>query len=88
MGSTVSEGIAALTIGVLLVVVGLQLARRNHDFLLGEPAPIRVQNDVRQYVLGTPGVIEISELLVSFVGNASWVLARVRIDATLNGGQS
>ena len=43
-------------IGVLLVGVGLQLARRNHDFLLGEQAPPSVKSDVRSFIVAQPSL--------------------------------
>ena len=59
-GSSLPEAIAAVLIGVLLVAVGAQLARRNHDFLLGEQAPLAVKADVRAFVIGYPGVIAVN----------------------------
>ena len=87
-GSSLPEAFAAVLIGILLVAVGAQLARRNHDFLLGEQAPPAVKADVRAFVTGYPGVIAVRELLVTFVGPRQlWVLARVDIDDNLRGDE-
>ncbi len=87
-GSSVPEGVAAVIIGVLLVGVGWQLARRNRDFLLGEQAPPSVVESVRTFLLAFPGVVSIQELLVTFIGPRQlWVVARVDIEDTLTGSQ-
>lgn len=87
-GSSAPEGWAAAIIGVLLVGVGVQLARRNRDFLLGEQAPPRAKERIRAAVAATPGVVSVGELLVTFVGPRQvWVLARVDVDDRLRGDQ-
>ncbi len=87
-GWTSPEGIAAVLIGLLLIGVGLQLARRNRDFLLGEQAPPPVKERVRAFIIDYPGVVSIRELLVTFVGPRQlWVLARVDIEDTLRGNE-
>ena len=73
---------------MLLIGVGVQLGRRNHDFLLGEQAPPAVKDEVRAFVVGYPGVVSVSELLVTFVGPRQvWVLARVDVDDRLRGNE-
>ena len=87
IGSSVPEGVAAVLIGVLLVAVGVQLARRNHDFLLGEQAQPAAKERVRAYLLSVPGVLAVRELLVTFTGPRQvWVLARVDVEDSLRGG--
>jgi len=87
-GSSTPEGIAAVLIGLLLIGVGGQLARRNHDFLLGEQAPVAARTGVRSAISAFPGVVAVHELLVSFIGPRSlWVVARVGIDADLRGDE-
>ncbi len=83
-GISTSEGVAAVLIGLLLIAVGIQLARRNHDFLLGEQAPSRIKHVIAGSIVERPEVIAIRELLVTFVGPRQiWVLAKVHIDADL-----
>jgi cation diffusion facilitator family transporter len=85
-GSSVYEGMAAVIIGVLLMAVGLQLARRNRDFLLGEQASAATRDRVSKFIASTPGIVSIRELLVTFVGPRQvWVLARVDLDDNLRG---
>jgi len=87
-GSTTPEAVAAMGIGLLLIGVGVELARRNHDFLLGEQAPPSVKEPVEAFILGHPGVRSISELLVTFVGpRRVWVLARIDIADDLRGDE-
>ncbi len=85
-GSSMAEGWAATLIGVLLVGVGLQLARRNRDFLLGEQAPPAAKDRIRAAIVGFPGVTSVEELLVTFIGPRQvWVLCRVDIEDALRG---
>jgi len=87
-GSTAAEAVAAIAIGLLLIGVGAELARRNHDFLLGEQAPASVKEPVEAFILGHTGVVSISELLVTFVGpRRVWVLARIDIADDLRGDE-
>ena len=87
-GSTAPEAVPAILIGLLLVGVGVQLARRNHDFLLGEQASPVVKDEVSAFVVAYPGVVSVSELLVTFVGPRQvWVLARVDVDDRLRGDE-
>jgi cation diffusion facilitator family transporter len=85
-GSSAYEGWAATIIGLLLVGVGLQLARRNHDFLLGQQAPRAAKERIRATIAAFPGIVGVEELLVTFVGPRQvWVLCRVDIEDTLGG---
>ena len=87
-GSSSPEGWAATIIGVLLVGVGLQLARRNRDFLLGEQAPPAAKKRIRETIAAFPGITAVEELLVTFIGPRQvWVLCRVDIDDALHGDQ-
>ena len=87
-GSSTPEGWAATIIGVLLIGVGLQLARRNRDFLLGEQAPDAARERIRATIAGFPGIDAVVELLVTFTGPRQvWVLCRVDIDDALSGSQ-
>jgi cation diffusion facilitator family transporter len=87
-GSSAPEGWAATIIGVLLVAVGVQLARRNRDFLLGEQAPPAAKERIRSTIAAFDGVTGVEELLVTFIGPRQvWVLCRVDIDDELRGDQ-
>jgi cation diffusion facilitator family transporter len=85
-GSQVPDGVAALLIGLVLGYVALELARSNGDFLIGRRAPARIEADVRRTIASVPGVTDIKELLVTFLGPLQLrVLARVDIDDGLTG---
>lgn len=86
-GSAIPDGIAAIVIGLVLTVVGFELAKRNRDFLLGEQAPAGVRERIRARIEQTDGVVSVQELLVTFVGpRRIWVLARIDVDDALPGG--
>jgi cation diffusion facilitator family transporter len=85
-GSAVPDGIAAVLIGLLVAGVGVQLARRNRDFLVGEPASATARADVESLIAGYAGVMGIGELAVTFLGPRElWVLARIDVDDELSG---
>jgi cation diffusion facilitator family transporter len=87
-GSTAPDAIAAIVIGLLVGSVGWLLARRNRDFLVGEPAPERLRRELCSVIASTEGVVSVVELLVTFVGPRQvWVTARVDIDDSLTGGE-
>lgn len=80
-GSTVPDGLAAIAVGVLLAVVGFHLASRNRDFLIGEQAPRAIRERVRDTILTEPGVLEVHDLILSFIGPRQlWAIARVHVD--------
>jgi cation diffusion facilitator family transporter len=87
-GSSAPDGIAAVLIGLLVAGVGVQLARRNHDFLLGEPVAASTRARIETFLRQFPGVEDIRELVVTFLGPRQVrVLARVDIDDNLRGDE-
>ena len=85
-GSSIPEGVGAIAVGVLVGMVAVQLARRNHDFLLGQPVPPETRARVERSLLERPAVVSVSELDVTFIGpHRIWVLARIDIDDCLPG---
>jgi divalent metal cation (Fe/Co/Zn/Cd) transporter len=87
-GSSAPDGIAAVLIGLLVAGVGVQLARRNHDFLLGEPVAESTRARVETFLRQFPGVEDVRELVVTFVGPRQVrVLARVDVDDNLRGDE-
>ena len=87
-GSSSAEGWAATLIGLILVWVGIHLARRNRDFLLGEQAPAAAKDRIRATIAAYSGINAVEELLVTFIGPRQvWVVCRVDIDNTLRGDQ-
>ena len=85
-GSAIPDGIAAIMIGLLLGFVALRLASRNGDVLIGAQASTALRGQIEAALVAQPGVVEVSELLVTFIGPRQvWVVARVAIDAGMNG---
>jgi cation diffusion facilitator family transporter len=87
-GIAAIDAIAAIVIGLLVGAVGLVLADRNRDFLVGEPASEDLHVRISDVVASLPGIVGVSELLVTFVGpRRLWVAVRVDIDDALTGGE-
>jgi cation diffusion facilitator family transporter len=85
-GSAVSEGIAAILIGLLLGFVAFKLAARNGDILIGGQASPTIRDRIERVIAEQPGIVAITELLVTFIGpRRAWVVARVAMDEALNG---
>ena len=88
IGSSRPQAIAAVLIALILVGISLNLVRRNHDFLVGKTISAADRDRVHRFVLDYPGVIDVDELLITYVGPEQlWVIARVRVAADLTGGQ-
>jgi divalent metal cation (Fe/Co/Zn/Cd) transporter len=87
-GSSIYQGVAAVLIALLLIRVSLQLVRRNHDFLLGQPITPTDKERVQTFLLGYAGVTSVRQLIVTFIGPSQvWVIARLDIDDGLRGDQ-
>ena len=85
-GSAIPDAAGALTIGVFLAVVALDLTRRNRDFLVGGQASKALRDGLCQLISRQPGVTAVDELWVTFVGpRRLWVVARIQIDDALDG---
>lgn len=85
-GSVVPDAGAAILIGVLLGGVGLELTRRNRDFLIGEPAPSSIRKRIHEAISSQTGIVAVRELVVTFVGPQQlWVVTRVDVDDRLDG---
>jgi cation diffusion facilitator family transporter len=88
IGSSRPQAVAAVLIALLLIGISLRLVRRNHDFLVGQPIPSTDQDRVRAFLLAYPEVIDVGELLVTYLGPEQvWVLARLTVAGNLGGGQ-
>src|SRR5215210_8256242 len=57
------DGIASITIGVVLAIVAFSLARSSRGLLLGEAATKKAVEKIRQAITEHPNVIEVVELL-------------------------
>jgi cation diffusion facilitator family transporter len=85
-GSAIPDGIAAILIGVLLGFVAFRLAARNAASLIGGQATAALREKVGEMIAARPGIVAVTELLVSFIGpRRAWVVARVAIDEAMTG---
>jgi divalent metal cation (Fe/Co/Zn/Cd) transporter len=88
IGSLVPQAVAAVLISLVLIRISLRLVKRNHDFLLGQPIQPADRDRVRTFLLTYPGVTEVQELLVTYIGpDQVWVLVRLNIADDLRSGQ-
>ncbi len=67
-GDPVWDGIAAILIGVLLLLVAGSLARANVSLLIGRSVPARLQDELRAEIAGLPQVDDVPVLLTSVIG--------------------
>jgi cation diffusion facilitator family transporter len=85
-GSATADGIAAILVGLLLGFVAFHLAKRNGDVLIGGQAAAALRRKIETMIAGQPGIVEVTELLVTFIGpRQAWVVARVAIMETIDG---
>jgi cation diffusion facilitator family transporter len=62
-GGAYWDGVASITIGVVLAIVAFALARSSRGLLLGEAATEKSREAIRQAILAHPNVCEVIELL-------------------------
>ena len=87
-GSAIPDAVAAITIGLILGYVAVQLSRRNGDFLIGRQAPVEIRERVQTIIADQVGICTVVELLVTFLGpRRLWVLARIDVNDALSGAQ-
>ena len=87
-GSGVPDALASIAIGLLLCVVAVLLAHRNKTFLLGDTPSHEDEAAVEGVLRSVPGVVDLLELLVTYVGPQQiWVIARIDVDPALNGDE-
>jgi cation diffusion facilitator family transporter len=84
-GSAVSDGIAAISVGILLGFVAFQLAARNGDILIGGQVSAALRGRIGAMIVAQPGIVAVTELVVTFIGpRQAWVVARVVIDPAMS----
>jgi cation diffusion facilitator family transporter len=85
-GSGISDGIAAIVVGILLGFVAFQLAGRNGDILMGGQASAGLRDRIGRMIAAQPGIVAVTELVVTLIGpRQAWVVARVAIDQAMSG---
>ena len=79
---------AAILVGCLLVLVAVQLGRDTKGLLLGEAAPRRERERLRETIERRPEICSVPELLTMYVGpEALLVAARVDLDDEISAAQ-
>jgi cation diffusion facilitator family transporter len=78
-GNAVWDGVAALAIGALLVVVALELARTNVGLLIGKQANPRLVEDIRCCLEEQAEVLSVVDVLTMVIGTQK-LLVCARVD--------
>jgi cation diffusion facilitator family transporter len=74
-----ADGIASLTIGVILAVVAVVLAFETKGLLIGEAAQSETVEGIEEMMLAEPGIEKINELLTMHIG-PDFVLVTATVD--------
>ncbi|MCU1612955.1 MAG: Cation diffusion facilitator family transporter [Frankiales bacterium] len=74
-GSAVWDGVSAIAIGVLLVVVAGSLARANMSLLIGQSASPLIEQRLREEIESLDHVVAVPFLLTSVIGPAQLLVA-------------
>ncbi|MGX5654159.1 cation diffusion facilitator family transporter [Geodermatophilus nigrescens] len=74
-GDPVWDGVAAILIGVLLLVVAGSLARANVSLLIGQSVPASIQDRLRAEILDLPQVDDVPFLLTSVIGPGQLIVS-------------
>ncbi len=87
-GSSFWDGLAALAIGLLLVVVAFQLVQTNMGLLIGKQANIRLVRRFRRFIEAQPEVESLVDILTMMVGTGRILLcARLDFDDNLTAAE-
>jgi cation diffusion facilitator family transporter len=82
-GNPLWDGLAAIAIGVLLVVVAVELARANVSLLIGQSASPAVERDLRAELAALDHVVDVPFLVTTVIGPGELVVAaKVDFDDT------
>lgn len=74
-GDPLWDGVAAIAIGLLLIVVAGTLARANISFLIGQAASPRIEQELRAELTALDHVDAVPMLITSVIGPAQLVVA-------------
>ena len=74
-GDPVWDGVAAILIGVLLLLVGGSLARANVSLLIGQSVAPSIQDRLREEILALPQVDDVPFLLTSVIGPGQLIVS-------------
>ncbi|GAA3083451.1 cation diffusion facilitator family transporter [Streptosporangium carneum] len=78
-GSPLWDGVASVVIGLLLLGVALNLIRTNVSLLIGQAAPVRIEQEIRAELLALPEVESVVELLTMMLGPDE-IMVAARVD--------
>ena len=86
-GDPVWDGLAAIVIGLLLIVVAGVLARANVSLLIGQSVSPRLQGELKAEIAALDHVVDVPFLLTSVIGPAQLlVAAKVDFDDDVSAG--
>jgi cation diffusion facilitator family transporter len=74
-GNPVWDGISAVTIGVLLIVVAASLSRANMSLLIGQSASPLIERRLLEEIQGLDHVVDVPFLLTSVIGPGQLLVA-------------
>ncbi|MBM7806353.1 cation diffusion facilitator family transporter [Geodermatophilus bullaregiensis] len=74
-GDPVWDGVAAILIGVLLLVVAGSLARANVSLLIGQSVPRGIEDRLRAEIAGLDQVVDVPVLMTSVIGPGQLVVS-------------
>ena len=87
-GDPVWDGLSAIVIGLLLIVVATVLARANVSLLIGQSASPRLQAELKAEIAELDHVVDVPFLLTSVIGPAQLlVAAKVDFDDDVSAGE-
>ncbi|NEK59546.1 cation transporter [Geodermatophilus sabuli] len=74
-GNPVWDGVAAIAIGVLLLLVAGSLARANVSLLIGRSVSPRIQDQLRAEIAGLDQVVDVPFLLTTVIGPGQLIVS-------------
>jgi cation diffusion facilitator family transporter len=87
-GDPVWDGLAAIVIGLLLIVVAAVLARANMSLLIGQSVSPQLQAELKAEISALDHVVDVPFLLTSVIGPAQLlVAAKVDFDDDVSAGE-
>jgi cation diffusion facilitator family transporter len=78
-GQSIWDGISALAIGVLLIVVAFELARTNMALLIGQQANPKMVENIRECLNAQPELLSVVDVVTMMIGTGN-LLVCARVD--------
>lgn len=87
-GNPLWDGLSAIVIGILLIVVATVLARANVSLLIGKSVSPRIQAELKAEIASLDHVVDVPFMLTSVIGPAQLlVAAKVDFDDDVSAGE-